>query len=147
MLADARVGDLLALPAGEAEDAASGQVLQAQLAEGLADAGADLLSRPSGALQGEGRFPGGVDVEELSAGVLEQCPRALGDPPGDQVADLLAVEQDASGSLSREEARGEPVGHAQQGGFAASGAPAQDHHLAGAHVEGDVANPGLGRGA
>ena len=140
---DARVGDLLALPAGQVEDAAPGQMLQPQLAQSRPDAGADGLLRPAGALQGEGHLTGGVHVEELRAGVLEQGPRALGDPPGGQVADLLAVEQDAPGRPTGEEARGEPVGQAQQGGLAAPGAPAQDHHLAGAHLEAHVAHPRL----
>ena len=140
---DARVGDLLALPAGQVEDAAPGQVLQPQLAQGRPDAGADGLLRPAGALQGEGHLTGGVHVEELRAGVLEQGPRALGDPPGGQGADLLAVEQDAPVRPTGEEARGEPVGQAQQGGLAAPGAPAQDHHLAGAHLEAHVAHPRL----
>ena len=144
---DARVGDLLALSAGEAEDAASRQGLQAQLAEGPVDAGADLLLRPAGALQGEGRLPGGVHVEELRAGVLEQGPRARGDLPGGQAADLLAVEQDAPGPPAGEEARGEPVDHAQQSGLAAPGAPAQDHHLAGAHVEARIPDSRLPGGA
>ena len=123
-----------------------GQILQPQLAEGPLDAGPYPLGRPTGVLEREGHLPGGVHVEELRARILEQRSRALGDLPGGQAADVLVVQQDAPAPPPGEEARGETVGHAQQGGFSAAGAPAHNRHLTGAHADGDIMNPPLAGG-
>ena len=140
----AGVRDALLLAARQRKDAAVGQLLQPQLADGIVRALAYALLGPRHALQRKRHLARGIHVEELRARVLEHRAHACGHLPAFEVGHVAPVHQHASLERPREERGRQPVRQPRHRGLAAAGRAAHEHAPARLHAQVDAAHP-LGR--
>ena len=136
-------GHHLALAARERADVAVAQVLDAQQGEGAVHAPVHLGAREPEVLAAERHLRGGVQVEELAAGVLEHRAHA----PAQRVhlprPRVLAGDAHRPRELPVVGDGDQPVRQARERGLAAAGAAGEHHALPCGHAQGHVGEGGL----
>ena len=125
-----RAGDFLLLPAGESKDAAVHQVFQLHLPDYPADVPADLVRLHAEVFRSKGQLAGGVHIEELTAGILEDAAhmgRKVADPGRGHVQ---AADRDRTCQLALIVMGHKAVDEAGDRGLAAAGISGEHHKLA-----------------
>ena len=118
------------LAPGELEDASAHQALYAELAHDVAHSPVHLLPGHAEVLHAERNLAGRVEVEELSARVLENAARQRRELPILQVVDIPARYEDLSRPTALIEPARQPVDDPGRGGLSAARFPAKNDAFA-----------------
>ena len=121
--------DLLLFPAGQLEDIAAAETLDAQVLRRLLHPLRQFLGRPGLILDAEGDLAVRVHVKKLRSGILEHRAYLGGDLVHGKAADLLAIHPHAAGQLACIELGDQTVHQPCDGGLAAPTSAAEQDAL------------------